>query len=371
MEKIHKKFGEIQDIRHQGYVKHKLSDILIIVFCAVLCGIDELADIVTFGKERSMFFKNHFNIDKVPSKSTISRILNMVNGQFIAKAIIEIMRENFKNSGEIIAFDGKAIRSTSKKGEPHSALQIMTAYLTQSGVVLGQEAIREKTNEIPIMQEMLELIDIKGKIITADAMHCQSATCEKIIDKGGNYLFGLKENQKSSYEAVKMFFESETAKNDFEIYKTSEKHNGRIENRICSKINDISGILEPKKFKNVSSIFSIKRITETKYGISEETNFYISSLEETPRKLLEISREHWKIESMHWMLDVVWNEDNCCLLSENGHKTLNAFRKLALLIHKNFINQKFINIKNKPSIKQNLLKCLISESKFCELLQNL
>jgi len=217
------------------------------------------------------------------------------------------------------------------------------------------------------MREMLDYIDIKGKIITADAMHCQTETCKKIIDAGGDYVFGLKKNQKSSYQAVKEFFENETTKNDVETFQTIENHNGRFEKRICNKVCDIEGILEPDKFMGVQSIFAIKRIFETKYGPTEETSFYISSLAQTPEKLLRAAREHWKIESMHWMLDVVWNEDKCYLLSANGHKTLNAFRKLALLTHRNYISS--LPQKHRCSIKENLLTCLAAENKLCKLLR--
>jgi hypothetical protein len=150
--------------------------------CGVLCGLDGLSELVIFAESRILFFQKHFGIAKIPSKSTFSRILSMINGEKVAKIIIDLMKESIENTqdfGEILAVDGKAIRSTSEKGKPHSGLQILTAYLTESGVILGQQAINEKTNEIPIFQEMLEYLDIKGKIITADAMHCQNRDLQK------------------------------------------------------------------------------------------------------------------------------------------------------------------------------------------------
>ena len=159
------KFSIIEDKRHQSYVEHNLTDVLIIVMSAVLCGLDGLAEIVEHAKNRAAFFKERFGISKIPSKPTISRILNMVDGEEVAKVIIDIMRDKAEITGDIIAVDGKAIRRTSKIGKPHSALQILTAYVTENAVVLGQKAVDEKTNEIPIFQEMLDTLNVKDKVI--------------------------------------------------------------------------------------------------------------------------------------------------------------------------------------------------------------
>jgi predicted transposase YbfD/YdcC len=195
-EELRERLSIVPDYRHSSYVEHKLSDILIIVMMAVLCGLDQLNAIMVFANEKSDFLSYHFNITKIPSKPTVSRVLNMINAEAVVKVMIDIMKDEAQHLGEIIAFDGKAIRSTSKKGKPHSALQILTAYLVESGVVLAQESIHEKTNEIPVMQEILDDIDVRGKIVTADALHCQRESCAKIVDDehGGDYVIGLKEN---------------------------------------------------------------------------------------------------------------------------------------------------------------------------------
>ncbi len=119
----------------------------------------------------------------------------MVDGKAVGEVILQAMRDKIVSRGNVIAVDGKAIRSTGEKDKPHSALQILSAYLTENGVTLGQESIHEKTNEIPIFQQMLDYLDVQGKVITADAMHCQRETCRKIIEKKGDYVLGLKNNQ--------------------------------------------------------------------------------------------------------------------------------------------------------------------------------
>lgn len=367
MDYIRKKLALIEDRRHQSYVEHNLVDILIIIMSAVLCGLDELADIMVHAQNRSEFFKNTFGIEKIPSKPTVSRILNMIDGDAVAKVIIEIMKERADIVGNIIAVDGKAIRSTSKVGKPHSALQILTAYLTESSVVMGQNAIHEKTNEIPVFQAMLGILDIKGKTITADAMHCQKETCKKIIAAEGHYVFGLKENQKTLYNDVELFINSDINSKDIEKSTKIEKSHGRIEKRICQKVTDITWLDGREEWTGLKSVFAVRRIIITKNKTTDETCYYITSADVSAEELLRIVREHWKIESMHWILDVVFSEDECRIISENGHKTLNILRKLALLLHKQYIAK----LSRKISIKANLLNCLMNNDLLRRLLIDL
>jgi predicted transposase YbfD/YdcC len=356
MDEIREKLGIIEDTRHPGYVKHDLVDVLIVVMCAVMCGLDELGDILLFGQNRQELLRKHFGIEKIPSKATLSRILNMVDGEAVGNVMVNIMREDANSLGGVVAVDGKAIRSTAKERRPQSALQILTAYATESGVVLGQQSIHEKTNEIPVFQEMLELLDVEGKTITADAMHCQKETCRKIVEQKGAYVFGLKGNQPTLFKDVELFFGDASTKDGVQTHSMLEKNAGRIEKRICRKIVDLSWLEERHRWPGLRSVFSIQRIVDARGHHSDETCYYISSLDASPERLMGVAREHWKIESLHWLLDVTFSEDECHLLSENGHKTLNAFRKLALLAHKRYLSSHC----KKSSIKSHLLTALLN-----------
>lgn len=252
---INEKFSLICDTRYQSYVEHKLSDILVITMCAVLCGIDSLSGIISYAENKKEFLANKFSITKIPSKPTLSRILNIVNAKRIAEIITGIMKESIEDTGNIVAVDGKAIRSTAEKGKPHSALQVLTAYDTESSVVLGQEGIHEKTNEIPVFQEMLEYIDMKGKTVTADAMHCQKETCHKIKERGGNYVLGLKKNQKMLWEDVKLYMEENIKEKEMEIYTTMNKNNGRTEKRICRKTENTGWISNKNEWGKGYAVF--------------------------------------------------------------------------------------------------------------------
>jgi len=367
MDKIKEKFLSVQDTRHQSYVEHKLSDILVITMCAVLCGIDSLSGIASYAENKKEFLGEKFGIKKIPSKATLSRVLNMIDAGKVAEIITGIMKESIETPGSVIAVDGKAVRSTAEKGKPHSALQVLTAYCTESGVVLGQEAIHEKTNEIPVFQEMLEYIDINGKIITADAMHCQKETCHKIKENGGDYVLGLKKNQKMLYGDVRLYMEEMDNMEEMEIFTTVNKNNGRTEKRTCRKTENVGWISSKNEWEGLCSIFCVERKVTTKYGTSEESSYYITSLSASAEKLLETSREHWKIESMHWMLDVVFSEDSTAILSENSIKSLNILRKFALMAHKKYVSSQ----PGKKAYKTSMFDCLLNNNRLLDVIKNL
>jgi predicted transposase YbfD/YdcC len=355
---IRGKFDKIHDRRVAGMIDYPLSDILIIVMCSVLSGLEKLEEIVTYAENKQRFLSQAFKIKAYPSESQLSRVLNMVNGEEVAEAIIEIMKLRILNLGDIIAVDGKTVKSTIPKGKTHGGLQILTAYFIESGVVLGQKYIDKKTNEIPVFQDMLCCINIGNKIITGDAMHCQKDTCRMIMAKKGDYVFGLKGNQGTLYSQTDIFFKYFGNSAQTEVFEASvEKQSGRIERRIFMRITDITNFDGIENWTGIKSIFAVKRITETKSGITEETSYYISSLDVSPQKLLDIVRSHWKIESMHWCLDVIFSEDECRILSLDGQKTLNAFRKLALLLHKTYITEHNLKI----AIKNNMLACMMND----------
>lgn len=354
MEKIRERMSAIDDPRHSSYVKYPLEDILSIIMCAVLCGIDSLGELVIFAKSREEFMTKEFGFERIPSKATFARILSMIDGKQIGDAILDVMRQRFNVTGEVIAVDGKAIRSTVKPGKPHSALQILSAYLTDSGITLAQEAIHKKTNEIPIFQEMLTYLDVKGKLVTADALHCQKETCRKIVQKKGDYVFGLKGNQPSLLKDVSLFFNDDINRSEWEFAQTLEKNAGRIEKRICCKATNVAW-LKHHDWPGLKTVFMIKRIVDAREQRSEETSYYISSRDASSRQLMDFVREHWKIESMHWMLDVTFSEDSCRLLSENAHKTLNALRKFSLAVHKQFLAAN----RKKSTLKGSMLSALL------------
>lgn len=207
--------------------------------------LDTLGDLVIYANGKKDFLAKALGIEAIPSKATFARVLSCVNGKELGDAVLDVLRMRFGTAGEVIAVDGKAIWSTAKAGSPHSALQILGAHVTENGMVPAQESIHEKTNEIPVFQGMLTYLDIEGKIVTADAMHCQREPCRRVIQRKGDYLLGLKENQPALLEDVRLFFDHADEK-DIDRFQTVEKNAGCIEKRTCRKIKDIYWLKEHK-----------------------------------------------------------------------------------------------------------------------------
>jgi len=223
--------------------------------------------------------------------------------------------------------------------------------------------VGDKSNEIPAVKELLDLLDIKEEIITMDAMHCQKETVQKIVDKKGHYVIQLKSNQKLLYKATKGLFEKYEGLGKRET--THTKGHGRFETRTCEIL--------PRRFikrdgfnewAGLENVFRIRRITEKDGEISQEDSYYLTDLDKTPKEFLEIVRKHWKIESFHWILDKVMGEDGSCTRDKNAQDCLNRMRKFAIAVIKRYIEH--ANPKKK-SISGNMRLCLFS----CDYLENL
>jgi predicted transposase YbfD/YdcC len=361
MEKMIQIFSEVHDPRHHSYTEHKLPNIMILLMGAVICGITELADMMTYFNSKKDFYRDNFQIENLPSKSTFSRILSVLDSESVAEAILKAITAEPEAIGEILAADGKAIKGTGEYGKSHSFLQILSVYAVEDGLTIAQKALEtsKKTNEIPVLREIIGDLNLEGKTITADAMHCQKETCAAVQSKKGDYVFGLKNNQKDFYEEVELFLTDPINAKDITVFETLDYNGGRIEKRTCRASENIGWITNADQWKGLASIFSVTRETTLKGETTIETGYYISSRPGNAEELLRISRSHWGIESMHWMLDVIWNEDNNNLTSENGQKVMNVLRKLALFAHKKYL----LNLSGKkPSVKQNVLQALLNDS---------
>ena len=353
-------FGLLEDSRCQCDITHPLVDVLKLCLLSALCGIDELEKIVEYGKSKQEFLSREFCISKIPSKSTITRIFVMLNPRFLEHSIVGILQSLITTPHEQIMIDGKAIRSTDAIQRIEKMLTIVTAY-TDTSISLGQVAVGEKSNEIPAVRDLLDMVNIKGAVVTADAMHCQKETVEKIIDNGGDYVVQLKGNQGNFHEDVYAMFDDEymdksEKDSEYEIFKTLEKSHGRIEKRVCYVLCDVEYFTDYlAEWKGLKKIFAIKRMVEVKGKISNEISCYLSSKNTTAEKLLSYVRNHWHIEGMHHILDVTYDEDRCKLLTKNAQENMNIFRKMGISVHKNSIKTK------SQTIRSNMFKCLIND----------
>ena len=362
-------FGLIEDKRDQFTIKHKLIDILKLIMISTLCGMDELDKIVDYGNNKKEFLEKEFDIKTIPSKPTLTRVLVMIDSKWLGLSIVGIVQSLIKEKSKQIMFDGKAIRITDAIKSIEKIMNIVTAY-TDTGISLIQKTVDDKTNEIPAVQELIDMLDVEGMIITADAMHCQKETAKKIIENGGDYVLQLKAKQKNFYEDVYAMFDdkymNEADKDcEYEIYKTQEKNHGRIETRICYVLNEVAFFTNYiNEWKGLKKIFAVKRKVEKEGKTSEEISCYLSSKNTSAEELLKYTRNHWQIESMHHILDVTYDEDRCRLLSKRAQENMNIFRKMGVSIHKNYLKGK------KQTVKSNMFNCLLNNFLLLEILQD-
>ena len=191
-------FGIIEDERCEVNVIHPLVDILKLVMIAVLCGMDELDKIIDYGKNKKEFLEKEFNIKSIPSKATLTRVIAFLNPEQLSLSVVSIVKTLIKNKEQQIMLDGKAIKSTDAIKTIEKMMNIVTAY-TDTGISLGQITVDNKSNEIPAVRMLIDMLDVKDKVITADAMHCQKETAARIIENQGDYVLQLKANQGNFY----------------------------------------------------------------------------------------------------------------------------------------------------------------------------
>ena len=240
-------FGIIEDERDQATIKHRLIDILKLIMISVLCGMDEIDKMIDYGKSKKEFLEKEFEIKSIPSETTLTRIFVMIVPKWLWLSIVGIVQSLIKEKTTQIMIDGKAIKSIDAI-KTKKIINIVTAY-TYTEISLLQKTVEDKTNEISAVKELIEMLDAKGMVITADAMHCQKEAAETIVNNGGDYVLQLKANQKTFYEDVYAIFDDkyidETYKNcEYEIYKTEEKSHERIERRTCYVLNVIEFFMD-------------------------------------------------------------------------------------------------------------------------------
>ena len=215
------------------------------------------------------------------------------------------------------------------------------------------------------------MLNIEGMVVTADAMHCQKETAETIINNKGDYVLQLKANQGNFYQDVYAMFDDkymdEADKDcEYEIFSTMEKSHGRIEKRTCYVLNEIAFFTNYiAEWKGLKKIFAVKREVEKDGKKTTETSCYLSSKNTTAENLLRYTRNHWKIESMHHILDVTYDEDRCKLLTQRAQENLNIFRKMGVSIHKNYLKNK------KQTVKSSMFNCLLNNKLLLEVIGNI
>jgi predicted transposase YbfD/YdcC len=330
-------FSVLEDPRRYNR-RHKLLDIVVIAICAAICGAEGWEDIELFGETKEEWLRGFLELPHgAPSDDTYRRVFAALDASEFQSCFmdwIEAVEE--LTQGQVIAVDGKTLRRSHDRREGKKALQMVSAWASANGLVLGQRKVDGESNEITAVPELLDALEIAGCTVTLDAIHCQTETVETIVDKGADYVLPVKENQPRLLEALQGLFDdpAEMRWVECDYHRTEDRGHGRVEIRECWSTSDpeyLNYIGTLAEWRGLQSIAMIQ--TERQLGdqTTVSRRYFISSLKSDAERLLKAVRGHWGIENkVHWVLDIAFREDDCRIRKGHGAENFAVLRHIAL-----------------------------------------
>jgi predicted transposase YbfD/YdcC len=324
-------FSGLKDPRIKRKKLYPLMEILFVVLCGTICGAESWRDFVLFGKEKTDFLKKYFPYaNGIPSKDTLARLFAVLDPESFKKCFIAWVKSLQETLQDVIAIDGKTFCNSIDKANNVPAIHMVNAFATGARLILAQQKVDDKSNEITAIPLLLDLLSLKGNVVTIDAMGCQKAIAEKIIEKEGDYVLFLKGNHGNLSADVQLFLETEVAKKSstaIDRYEEVDKGHGRIETRKCIVSSKLDWLGQKPEWSGIKSIAMVEETREIGKKISTECRFFISSLPADAKKIAKAVRAHWLIENaLHWTLDVVFDEDNLRVRKKNAGQNMAIIR---------------------------------------------
>jgi predicted transposase YbfD/YdcC len=359
-------FQILEDPRIERTKKHLLLDILVIALCTLLTGGEGFQDMELFGKSKRAWLQTFLALPHgIPSHDTFGRVFARLNPQCFQQCFLSWTRAVARlTQGSLISLDGKTVKASFDRATASSPLHMLSAWCSENGgLVIGQTKTDSKSNEITAIPDLLQLLAIKGCIVTIDAMGCQTAIAAQIRDQGGDYLLALKSNHKKAYTAVKQYFHHHiehqlawrTAENFFDAFDDSH---GRTVRRRVWTITDLTALPELSKWPDLQAVIVVETIRAAYQGaaVTSDYRIYIASLIRSATVFVTMIRQHWDIENkLHWSLDVTFNEDRCRIRKDHAPENVVALRHVAL----NLLRQ----VQSRPiSLRQKRLLCSLDEN---------
>jgi predicted transposase YbfD/YdcC len=346
-------FEELEDPRDEHKVLYPLDEILLVGLATVIVGGEGWHDMELFGKARLRFLRKYLPFENgIPRSITYERVFSDLNPKVFEACLNEWAKSMPAHEKDTaLSIDGKTVRGSHNKTKDKNAIHLVSAWGHSSGLVLGQEKVDAKSNEITAIPDVLNAIDIKGRTIIMDAMGCQKSIAKQIHTGKGEYILALKGNHPNTHDEIAQFFARHEALDfngrgyEFMRHQTIDKGHGRIEVRKITLLNTAAWLSGVDGWAGLRSVAMVERERTINDKTTIERHYYLSSLQTTAEKMLELIRGHWGIENkMHWVLDVVMNEDASRVRRRNADRNLATLRRLALNLIKT-------NKKKKISIK--------------------
>lgn len=366
-------FMQIEDPRRSHLREYPLVEILFLVFSGVSSGYFTWEEIALYGEMKKSWLRKYLPYENgIPSHDTINRTLSLLSTKSLEKCLVDWreMQISMPN-GTVINVDGKKLRRSvtsrqqqTKKAEGgKQAAQILHAWSSSLSVCLAQKQIESKHNEITDLPKLLDMLEIANCVITTDCMNCQRGTVEYIIDRGADYVLGVKGNQPTLLTEVEKAFEREQIPVENRV-TVEEKSHGREEKRICEVLPEscIAKYIDINLWKGIKSIIRTKSTRKEPYKEpKEEYRYHISSLDVDVNRLYEIIRGHWAVENqLHWILDVCMNEDASRKRAENAAVNFSCIRKM-VINSLNTLDFNALGLKKKMSLPNKMAACALSD----------
>ena len=368
LDATYKHFEKITDFRINRGMNYPLTEMIFLTLCATICGADGWADVERFGKAKLPWLRRFLPFESgVPSHDTLGRVFSRLDSIEFYAAIQSWMGEIAGAlKGETVAFDGKTLRGSFDNASSKSALHSVSAWACGLRLCLGLNSVDSKSNEIPAVQELIDMLDLQGAVVTADAMHCQKATAEKIIGKEADYILFVKGNQptlqKELEDAILEAFHSENKNIRQQEIKEKNRNREELRSMMVMPVPKDSPVF--KQWQGIKTIGQIFRTREFDGKVEEELTLFISSLPPRVREHNARVRQHWSTENQqHYVLDVTFSEDSSRIRKGTAPEITSVFRRLALSIL-----QQDTTIKD--SIRGKRKRCGWDEAIFEKLLAN-
>jgi predicted transposase YbfD/YdcC len=333
-------FADLEDPRRTFLNDHPLINIITIALCAIIAGAETWTDVESFGHNKQTWLSQFLDLRHgIPSHDTFGRVFARLNPEQFQACFLSWVQAVFEvTSGQVIAVDGKTLRHSYDKTLGKAAIHMVSAWAEANELVLGQVKVDDKSNEITAIPALLALLDITGCIVTIDAMGCQTEIAHQIIDQGGDYLLAVKKNQGNLYDDIVLFFDlaqqNGFAKVSHTAHQTVNGGHGRIEKRQCWTISGEDSLSFLRNYGNWAKLRTIVMIQSERHldgQVTQESRYFISSLANDARQILDVKRSHWGIENkVHWVLDVAFREDDCRVRQGNAPQNFAVLRHMAL-----------------------------------------
>lgn len=335
---IHQYFRNLRDPRRDHLKRHLLIDIVTIAICAVMSGADTWIDIETFAVNRRDWLAKFLKLPNgIPSHDTIERVFSLINPRSFQRCVLAWLRPVAEALDiKHIAIDGKTLRHSEKPSSPHHYLHLVSAWATEARLTLGQVAVEEKSNEITAIPKLLEMMSVRGALVTIDAMGCQKEIAAKIVEKKGDYVLIVKENQEHLYadilKCLTTAYDAGGTGFRLDEYTTEESAHGREEKRTYTILTDPEGIRNQEAWKKLKVIGQCYRERTVNGETSQELHLFIGSRVCSAKTYAAALRSHWGIENnLHWQMDVTFAEDANRTQQREAAENFGWLRRLALM----------------------------------------